>query len=222
MSINTAASGIKSIKGGLYLVVDPKPGLDSVLPKVEAAIRGGVDIIQIWDHWSEEQNQEEFIQKICALAHRYGIPVFINEKWSWLKETPLDGVHFDQIPVDITFIRNEIDKPFLTGLTCGNDLERIHWAVQNGINYISFCAMYPSPSVSSCDIVRFKTVQEARKLTDIPIFASGGIRPDNIHSLLSLGVKGIAVISGILKSESPEEAARKYKQALEQESEINT
>lgn len=204
----------KPINGGLYLVIDPKPGLDSIYLNVKQAIRGGVDILQIWNHWADDQDQEHFILKICDLAHKNNIPVFINERWEWVNKTPLNGVHFDHIPDDWSEIVTKIDMKSGFGLTCGNDYKRIDWAIQNGMDYISFCAMFPSPSVNDCPIVQPETVRKTRSLTNMPIFASGGINTKNMGSLIKLGINGVAVISGIMNSDDPEKAARSYKQIL--------
>lgn len=198
---------------GLYLVVDPC--IPGVLEKLEQAIKGGVNIIQIWDHWLPEQQKEAFIFTVCELAHSNNIPVLINQAWEWLKNTPLDGVHFDEIPPNWEVITNEIDKLSILGLTCGNGLEKVKFADHWKFSYISFCAMFPSESVGSCEIVRPETILKAREITSMPVFVSGGIDFNNIDQVLQLGVDGVAVISGILKSPNPSAAARQYQQVLE-------
>ena len=197
---------------GLYLVVDPS--LPEVLPKLEQAIKGGVNILQIWDHWQHGQKKEEFIHRACDLAHESGVPVLIHETWEWLKHTPADGIHFDEIPENWDAIRKDINRPLISGLTCGNDLDKVRWANEQQFSYISFCAMFPSVSAGSCEIVRPETVLRAREITSMPIFVSGGINHQNLDQVLELGVDGVAVISGILKSRDPFKAANEYQRHL--------
>ena len=205
---------MKTIKGGLYLVIDPKPGIHEVGPRVEAAIRGGVDVVQIWNHWHPGQNRWEFVETICILARQARVPVLVNEATHLLYTTSADGIHFDQLPPSPEKVRQKAGRPVLMGITCGNDLKRVQWAVDHQFDYISFCAMFPSPSVDACDMVSFDTVQQARACTDMPVFASGGVTPENLGKLMELGVNGVAVISGILKADDPEKAARKYKKVI--------
>ena len=201
------------IKGGVYLVVNAAEGVNAVLPKVKAALAGGIDVLQIWNHWREHQDQKAFIDTIVVVAHEYNVPVFINEEWQWLKNTMLDGVHFDSAPLNWASIRQEIDRPFLTGITCGNDAERIQWGIDHA-DYLSFCSMFPSASAGTCEIVRPEVVRETRQKTSAPIFVSGGITPDLIKDLLPLGINGVAVISAILKADDPAQAARDFKLEL--------
>lgn len=203
----------RKVKGGVYLVIDPHDGIESVLPKVKAALAGGVDVLQIWNHWHEGQDQKAFIDSITTLAHAVDVPVLINEEWRWLESTLIDGVHFDTIPADWDAIRNTITRPFLTGITCGNDEARIGWAIRFA-DYLSFCSMFPSASAGACEIVRPEVVEDTRRQTKLPIFAAGGITPALVSTLLPLGIDGVAVISAISKADNPAQAAHNFKEAL--------
>jgi thiamine-phosphate pyrophosphorylase len=206
----------KQITGGLYLVIDPSPGLSVVLPKVEAALQGGVTILQIWNHWAAGQDRTQFIESVCALANRYEVPVLIHEAWDWLKKIPLlDGVHFDVIPEDFADIQRAVDRRFITGITCGNDEARIAWGLEHA-DYISFCSMFSTSA--TCEIVNPSVVRATRNRTSKLIFAAGGIAENNIQQVLALGVDGIAMISAIMKAEDPTEASRKYTSHLQSSS----
>ena len=77
------------------------------------------------------------------------------------------------------------------------------------------CAMFPSPSAGSCDIVMPQTVKQARGMTGMPIFVSGGITPENIQLLKKeTPFDGVAVISGILSAAHPQQKVKEYKDAL--------
>lgn len=207
----------KEITGGIYLVLDPSIEKTELLEKLEQALDGGVDIIQIWNHWQDSFSQTdkvELIDVILSLTKKYNTPVLMNDDWKLLKETDLHGVHFDEIPKDFGSVQSDIEREFIAGITCSNDLEIIQWADDHGFDYISFCSMFPSGSVDSCEIVRPETVRKAREITDLPLFVSGGITPKNLAELNDLDFQGVAVISGILSSDSPKESAYEYKQRL--------
>lgn len=204
----------RKINGGLYLVVDPAMGLEFILPKIKQAIAGGVDVLQVWNNWSDGQNKPEIINAICNIAHSSNIPVLINEEWQLLSTTELDGVHFDNVPTDLNAIRQTIAKPFIIGITCGNDLNRIKWADDNRLDYISFCSMFPSPSAGVCEIVKKETVIHARQLTSLPIFVAGGITLNNIEALEGASINGIALISGILKADDAHATTKEFKEKL--------
>ncbi|MEX2495030.1 MAG: thiamine phosphate synthase [Woeseia sp.] len=206
--------------GIVYLVIDPSVERAELLEKTRQALDGGADILQIWNRWPKDMDRrgkERLVASIKELALDHGAPLLINEEWDLLKTANLDGVHFDAIPEDFERIRGEVACDFIAGITCSNDLEIVRWAEENGMDYVSFCAMFPSLSVGDCEIVRPETVREARELTSLPLLLSGGITPGRIDGplrQLEPQFDGVAVISGILDAAAPGEAASAYKRAL--------
>lgn len=204
------------ITGGVYLVLDPAVEQSVLLVKLEAALKGGLQVVQIWNHWPAGSDKLMLISAISRLCKMYSVPLLINEDWTLLQQTDdLDGVHFDGIPADLGAIRASAIRPFIAGITCSGDLDTVAWAHANQLDYISFCAMFPSLSAGTCNIVMPETVRTARGMTDMPIFISGGITPENTSLLKQqIPFDGVAVISGVLSAEDPEQKVREYHQAL--------
>lgn len=205
---------MRRIEGGIYLVVDPSMNEPILLEKIAEAIQGGVDVIQIWNHWNEGVDKHKLIDAVCSLAHKRSIPVLINEDWRLLKDTMLDGVHFDAIPNDINSIREGGGRTIYCGITCGNDLATVEWANEHKLDYISFCSMFPSSSAGVCEIVSIDVVKKAKAITTMPIFLAGGISLDNMKDLKDTQANGIAVISAIMKANDVTEKTRQFKEQL--------
>lgn len=206
-----------SYDDALYLVVDPSADEDALERGVRQALEGGTDIVQLWNHWPaafSRSDKAALAARICGWAHEAGVPVLINEEWPLLQDAPLDGVHFDRVPGSLRQVREAAGRPLITGITCSNDLDTVRWADAHGLDYISFCAMFPSPSAGRCDIVKPETVRRARTLTDLPFFVSGGITPENIGKLDDVSFSGVAVISGIMGDPEPRRQAGRYKEVL--------
>lgn len=203
--------------GGLYLVADPSLEREILLDRVRRALEGGIDLLQLWNHWpggTDRAGREKLAGLLVELAGAHDVPVLINNEWELLKTTSLAGVHFDAMPDNFDRIRREIGRDFLAGVTCENDLEVVKRADETEMDYISFCAMFPSPSAAECEIVRPDTVRRARELTDLPLFVSGGITPERMERLVEVDFDGVAVISGILEAEEPGDRAGEYLEKL--------
>lgn len=199
----------------IYLVLDPQMKEQS-FNILEQIIDKGISYIQIWDHFSKKQDIAQFIQRVYAISNPYQVPLLINNRWEWLLEQPLDGVHFDNLPTDLQKIKNAINRDVIIGITCGNDIRTIQRAAKQKINYISFCSVFPSPSVETCEIINHENIKEARKLFKNKIFLSGGIVPANISELHGLDYNGIAVISGLMNAKDPVSILKEYKKQLNQ------
>ncbi|SOE20271.1 thiamine-phosphate pyrophosphorylase [Spirosomataceae bacterium TFI 002] len=203
-----------SIKSGIYLVIDPSMEEVLLLSKLNAALKEKLAAVQVWDNFKEGQNSTNLIDKVCKLCHAKHVPVFINNRWKLLQSTAADGVHFDEIPENYSELKVKIGKPFLSGLTCNNDFEWIRWANENKQDYISFCSIFPSTTANSCDLVEFETIREASKIFSAAIFLAGGIKPENMDKLSDLKFNGVAVVSGVMSSDTPDLAIKQYQEKL--------
>lgn len=203
---------------GLYLVVDPAREWKILFDSIDMAVDAGVKVIQIWDHWKKDVSRNEkkqFIEQLIAICSPKGVLLLMHEDWEIALEFDLDGVHFDVIPEDFSQIQSALGEK-IVGITVTNDWERIIWAEENGIDYISFCAIFPSHSVQSCEIVDRNLIQQAKDKTSLLVILSGGIYPENISELSALDYDGIAVISGILDAENPAIAVKAYYEQMHQ------
>lgn len=203
---------------GIYLVIDPQKDWSVLFSKLQAALEGGIAIVQVWNHWPKATPNElklEFTRHIHKLCRVFQVPVLMHEDWQLALGAQLDGVHFDQLPPDFELVFKQFEDKYL-GLTVSNDLKQIVWASGQALSYISFCALFPSNSVSSCEIVKPESIKKASAISSIPIFLSGGIRPENMAQLKGLPFNGLAVISGILDVPNPEEAVEAYLKGLKE------
>ncbi len=197
---------------GLYVIVNATLDDGTLQNKLEQALKNGIHLVQLYN---TENVLETKIDFICELCHHYQVPVLVNNNWPLLQTTLIDGVHFDAIPEDFAEIKLTINKSFYKGITCSNDLAVVQWADANQFDYISFCSLFPSPTAGACEIVDFATIQKARAITPLPLFAAGGIYLNNLHQLKELPLNGIAVVSGIMAAADVAATTKKYVQELE-------
>lgn len=198
---------VRKISGGIYLIADASLENAILLHKLDEALKSGVRMMQLYN---TEKEAVDKINTVCKLCHRYQVPVLVNNNWALLQTTLVDGIHFDKIPADFEQIKRTVNKEFYIGITCSNDLAIIKWANENQFDYLSFCSLFPSPSVGVCEIVSFETIKKARAITNIPIFVAGGINLNNLHQLAELPLDGIAVISGIMAASDIAAATENY------------
>lgn len=202
--------GMKQLRG-LYLVFDPLLG-EAGLTATRAALNGGVDIVQLLDSKAKTPGYARILREI---TRTHNVPLLVNNDLALAREVGAEGVHIDGTRPLPSEVRANLGSDATVGYTCGNELEKVRWAVKTGADYVSFCSIFPSGSAGECELVPLETVESARKETRIPIFASGGINHENAGRVLSTGIDGIAVISAILKVSDPESSARRFKQILE-------
>jgi len=187
-----------------------------LIKAVQGAVRGGAQIIQIWHvEKTHEQDITHISEEINSIANQAHVPLIVNNDLDLAKRIGAMGVHFDNFETSADTAREILGADAIVGYTCGNRQETVRKAQSLDASYISFCAIFPSVSVQSCEIVPLESVRAAKQLVSIPVFASGGITLTNAHLVLEAGADGLAIASSVLRSDDPESTARAFRQIID-------
>ncbi len=147
------------------------------------------------------------IKKICK---KYQVKFLINDDPIIANKVNADGCHLGQKDMNILNSR-KILKNKIIGITCHNSIRLAKKAISNGANYLAFGAFYRSKTKKVKYKASLKTLRFAKKLTNTPIVAIGGINDTNYKKLL-LNKANFLAISGYIwnnKNLNPREAIDK-------------
>ena len=199
-----------TLKKGIYLVIDPSMEFSFLMDRLRQVVKKRIVAVQIWDNFRSTEDIAIVSSAVLNLCREEGIPVLLNNRWKEAVVLGLDGVHFDVIPDDWALFKEKHVQDMLVGLTVNNDLEVAKWAVEEDLDYVSFCSMFPSATANSCDLVAKESVRKLTDKYDIPVFLAGGVRPSNLGELYDLDYHGIAVVSGVMAADNPADAVELY------------
>ena len=147
------------------------------------------------------------IKKICK---KHKVKFLINDNPIIAKRVNADGCHLGQKDMSILNAR-KILKNKIIGITCHNSINLAKKAISNGANYLAFGAFYRSKTKKVKYKASLKTLRFAKKLTNTPLVAIGGIKDTNYKKLL-LNKANFLAISGYIwnnKKLNPKEAISK-------------
>ena len=174
------------------------PGRD-LIEVMEAAIRGGADIVQLRD---KETPPEELLGKARALrelTRRYGVPFIVNDYPELALEAEADGVHLGQEDMPIAEARRLLGEDKIIGIST-HTIGQAREAVRAGADYIGVGPVYPTPTKPGRAAAGLEFVRQAAAEIAIPWVAIGGITAENSHLARQHGADGVAVISAITES----------------------
>ena len=162
----------------------------------------------------KESNKNKIIigKKIQKLCKKYKVKYIINDDPFLAKNLNADGCHLGQSDTNILLARR-ILKKHIIGITCHNSKKLIRKAVKNKANYIAVGAFFSTKTKRVKYKASLKILNWAKKTTNIPIVAIGGIKMDNYKKLL-LNKANFLAISGYIwnnKKYKPIEAIKKFK-----------
>ena len=149
------------------------------------------------------------IKKICK---KYKVKFLINDDPKLSKRLNADGCHLGQKDMNIKKAR-KILKNKIIGITCHNSINLAKKAIKDGANYLAFGAFYSSQTKKIKYKANLKILNLAKKITNIPIVAIGGIKLSNYKKLL-LNKANFLAISGYIwnnKRYKPLDAIKKLK-----------
>ena len=153
-----------------------------------------------------------FGKKIKRICKNYNVKFLINDDPHLSKKLNADGCHLGQKDMNILKAR-KILKNKIIGITCHNSINLAKKAISSGANYLAFGAFYSSKTKKTKYKASLKILSLAKKLTNTPVVAIGGIKDTNYKKLL-LNKANFLAISGYVwnnKKLNPVEAIKKIK-----------
>lgn len=193
---------------GLYAITDSQLLAGRLLPYVEAALDGGVTLLQYRDKSQDDARRLRDAEALKALCERYKTQLIINDDAELAARLGV-GVHLGQTDGPLTPARTLLGRNAVIGSTCHAQLELAEQAAREGASYVAFGRFFNSvtkPGAPACDL---KLLDAARSRITLPIAVIGGITLDNAAPLVAHGADLLAVIHGLFGADSTAEVTRR-------------
>lgn len=190
---------MKSFDLTLYLVTDRswlKDG-QTLESCVEQAILGGVTLVQLREKNLSDEEFTENARKMLAICRKHGVPLIINDRADIAAKVGADGVHVGLDDMSVKDARCILGDGKIVGATAHNVNEALS-AEADGADYLGVGAVFGSSTKSDAKPLEMSELKAVCEAVKIPVCAIGGINACNISRLCGSGIKGAAVISGIL------------------------
>ncbi len=166
----------------------------------EKMIEGGVDIVQLRAKEYVEKDVLWFGEQLAPVTRAAGVPLIINDYPEISAEVGAQGVHIGQ---DDDY--NPEQARILAGKNAiiGKSTHTYQQAVvamAEGADYIGFGPLFATPTKPDYKPIGLDDIARVHELVRVPIFCIGGIKLENLASVLAAGAKRAVIVSGILKA----------------------
>lgn len=198
----------------LYFVVEARPGGREPTALLDAALRGGVDVVQLRD---KELGDEELVaaaepfRRVCA---GHGALFVLNDRPDLVAACGADGVHVGQGDAPLAEARSLVGPDRLVGVST-HAREQMLAAAAGGADYIGVGTIFSTPTKPGNAEAGLGLVRVAAESASVPWFAIGGIDLGNVAEVAAAGARGAAVVRAIRDADDPEAAARMLRASLE-------
>jgi thiamine-phosphate pyrophosphorylase len=210
----------------LYAITDRQWSNSTHEEIVRMMLDGGARLIQLRD---KEAIGRELLDQAMAcirLTRKAGATLIINDRVDVALTAGADGVHLGQEDLSVAEAREILGRDKIIGVST-HSIDQFRAALESSADYIVVGPVYPTMTKANPDpVVGLDLVREARKLTDRPLVAIGGINHERAPEVIAAGADCVAVISALYPlpekvdfTSKPEItlATRKFLEALESE-----
>ena len=162
--------------------------------RMEAAIREGVDMVQVREKDMTAAELFEWGGKVLELGRRLEVPVLINDSVEVAHALDADGVHLGQDDLPAAEARAILGENKLIGLST-HDLNQVEEGYNLPVDYLGFGPIFPTKTKGYTAGLGPDALVHALSISPLPLLAIGGINGDNSWKIPSAA--GIAASSAI-------------------------
>jgi thiamine-phosphate pyrophosphorylase len=198
----------------LYVILDSallkSPAIDCARELADAGVR----LMQYRDKSSPAREVLITSRHLADLLVARGVAFYVNDRADIAALAGATGVHVGQDDLGVDQSRQLLGNEKCVGVSTHN-VEQFERALLTSADYIAIGPIFPTGSKANPDpVVGLETIRRVRTLTDKPIVAIGGITLEAAAQVRRAGADCVAVVSDILRAESPAQRASEYLDAL--------
>jgi thiamine-phosphate pyrophosphorylase len=207
----------------LYLCTDARRDRGDLAEFADAALAGGVDIIQLRDKGSageqrfgplEAHDELTALAILADAASRYGALVAVNDRADIARAAGADVLHLGQNDLPLEVAREIVAPGTLIGRST-HGRQQVIRAVAEAVDYFCVGPCWPTPTKPGRAAPGLALLRDAAELAgEKPWFAIGGIDMRRLPEVLAAGARRIVVVRAITAADDPRAAAEQLSSAL--------
>lgn len=171
-------------------------------------LEGGVEILQLRAKTFPVETIAAVAGEVLPLCRSFGVPFILNDHPELVRPTGADGVHVGQDDLPVPRVREMVGEKALVGLST-HSLSQAVAATGVKPDYIGFGPLFATPTKPDYVPAGLEDVREVHRQVALPVFCIGGIKLENLETVLAAGAQRVVIVSGILQAADVTEYCRK-------------
>lgn len=170
------------------MVPDPLAFIGSI-------VGGGCGLVQLREKSLEDRDFLEYAAASREITAKAGALLIINDRPDICRAVGADGVHVGQEDMHPEKARDIVGNDRIVGVSTHSE-EEVHRACRDGADYIGFGPVFETktkdrPAVSP------EALKHAVDISIVPVYAIGGIGPENVSVIVDAGTRCAAACSSL-------------------------
>lgn len=180
---------------------------DQALPTAGKMLDGGVGLLQLRAKGHSPEQLLPLATDLRALCESANVPFIVNDHPLLAKACAADGVHVGQDDLSVEETRALVGPGILVGKST-HSLAQAIAAIDEKPDYIGFGPLFATATKPDYVPVGLSQIRAVHDVVSLPVFCIGGIKRENLPTVLAAGAKRVVIVSGILKAAEIEKYCR--------------
>jgi thiamine-phosphate pyrophosphorylase len=199
----------------LYLVCGARRGGASLRAFLDAALRGGVDVVQLRDKTLDDDGLVSAAETFRAAANEHGTLFILNDRPDLVAACNADGVHVGQDDLPPGEARALVGRDRIVGRSTHAPDQGAAADADPEVDYLAVGPVHATPTKPGRPAAGIDYVRWAAANVATPWFAIGGLDATTLSAVTAAGATRIVVVRAIEAAIDPEAAARTLRAGLE-------
>ncbi|MHB8622845.1 MAG: Nudix family hydrolase [Sulfuricaulis sp.] len=196
----------------LYLLTDSRRfGMNEFLVPLERALQAGARLVQLREPHLLPREYQAYARQIAGLCHRYDAKLLLNAEPGWVKLCGADGVHLNSRRL-MEWDKRPLEDGFWVAASCHNEQE-LSQARHLEADFVVLSPVAATASHPEAQPLGWGIFSQLCAGVGLPVYALGGMRPQDIVCARSAGAQGLAMVNGIWGANSIEQSVAKLASA---------
>lgn len=193
----------------LYLCTDARRDARDLEGFLDAALGGGVDIVQLRQKGMEARDELAALEVVARACARHGALAAVNDRADVAYAARPDVLHLGQDDLPVAVARQILGDDVLIGRSSHAAAESEGAAVEPGVDYFVVGPCWPTPTKPGRPAPGLGLVRHVAALAPArPWFAIGGIDLVTLPAVLDAGARRVVVVRALTEAADPYAAAR--------------
>lgn len=191
----------------LYLCTDSRRRQGDLAEFLDAALRGGVDVVQLREKGLEAREELALLEVVADAARRHGALWAVNDRADVAAAAGADVLHLGQDDLPVPAARRIVGVVPLVGRSTHDRAQVDAAEAEPDVDYFCVGPTWPTPTKPGRPAPGLELTRHAAAIATRPWFAIGGIDADRLDAVLAAGARRIVVVRAITDAADPEAAA---------------
>ena len=195
-------------KAGLYLVTSSEFSTLPVIEVLERFLKAGGRLFQLREKAFAREQLLEAASMARKLADKYDAVFILNDDVNVALAVKADGVHLGQDDMTVKEAREILGSNFIIGVSTHN-IEEAVAAQDDGADYINIGPVFPTQTKAHTKAIGPEGIELILPYVKVPFTFMGGIKEENLQSLLKYDPAAVAMVTEITRASDIESKVKK-------------